>query len=87
MREYNLAIVIGRFQPFHNGHMSVLIKAMSKADEVLVLVGSANKAPNIKDPFTFKERKQMIINSILDTELSLDGGSKAQQALASKPKG
>jgi bifunctional NMN adenylyltransferase/nudix hydrolase len=68
MRKYNIAVVIGRFQPIHNGHLSLFNKAMSMADEVVVLAGSANKAPNIKDPFTFAERKYMIESAILSTD-------------------
>lgn len=60
MRKYDLAVIIGRFQPFHNGHKYIIEQALLQAEEVLVLVGSANKAPNIKNPFTFCEREEMI---------------------------
>lgn len=60
MRQYDVAVIIGRFQPFHNGHRYLIERAMLLADKVVVLVGSANKAPNIKNPFTFAERKAMI---------------------------
>lgn len=55
-----LAVVIGRFQPFHNGHLDLIQKAREIAPHVLILVGSSFIAPNIKNPFTFEERVQMI---------------------------
>ena len=58
--EYDLAVVIGRFQPFHNGHLSVLRHANRLANTTLVLVGSSNQARSIKNPFSFTERKTMI---------------------------
>jgi bifunctional NMN adenylyltransferase/nudix hydrolase len=68
MREFRLAVVIGRFSPVHNGHLALFQKAVSVADEVLVLVGSSNKAPDIKDPFPFDLRKKLILQtfSMLD---------------------
>jgi len=65
MREYKHAIFIGRFQPFHNGHYEVLKQALEIADTVLVLVGSYKVSTNIKNPFTFEERVQMI-QSVID---------------------
>ena len=50
-----LAVYIGRFQPFHLGHKHVLDEALKVAQEVLVLVGSANASRSIKNPFTYEE--------------------------------
>src|SRR6266853_5831651 len=58
-----LAVVIGRFQPFHNGHLELVKKAFEIAPEVLVLVGSSQIARDIKNPFTFSERQDMIWES------------------------
>ena len=63
-KKYDLAVYIGRFQPFHNGHLSVIKKAEEIADSVLVLVGSANASPSIRNPFTYNERRDMIIKSV-----------------------
>ena len=53
-------VFIGRFQPFHNGHKAVIEAALEQAKEVIVVVGSSFAARNIRNPFTFKERKSMI---------------------------
>jgi bifunctional NMN adenylyltransferase/nudix hydrolase len=53
-------VFIGRFQPFHNGHKAVIDAALEQAHEVVVVVGSSFQARNIRNPFTFQERKAMI---------------------------
>lgn len=53
-------VFIGRFQPFHNGHKAVIDTALEQAKEVVVVVGSSFAARNIRNPFTFQERKAMI---------------------------
>jgi len=53
-------VFIGRFQPFHNGHKAVIDTALEQAKEVVVVVGSSFAARNIRNPFTFEERKAMI---------------------------
>ena len=53
-------VFIGRFQPFHNGHKAVIDAALEQAKEVVVVVGSSFAARNIRNPFTFAERKAMI---------------------------
>lgn len=53
-------VFIGRFQPFHNGHKAVIEAALEQAKEVVVVVGSSFAARNIRNPFTFQERKAMI---------------------------
>lgn len=57
---FDLLVFIGRFQPFHNEHKRVIDIALTKARNVLVLVGSSGKARTIRNPFTFQERHQMI---------------------------
>jgi bifunctional NMN adenylyltransferase/nudix hydrolase len=59
-RKYDVLVFIGRFQPFHNGHKAVIDRALELADNVLVLVGSANRSRNMRNPFTAQERKLMI---------------------------
>jgi bifunctional NMN adenylyltransferase/nudix hydrolase len=60
-----VAVYIGRFQPLHNGHVHVLNNAFQNYDGVVVLVGSANKSRDIKNPFTYIERRQIITNWVL----------------------
>jgi len=59
-KEYDTLVFCGRFQPFHNGHKAVIDKALEKANEVVVVLGSSFQARSTKNPFTFEERKAMI---------------------------
>jgi cytidyltransferase-like protein len=58
--KFDYAVFIGRFEPFHNAHRSVIDKALTLADKVIVLIGSANKPRSTKDPFFHDERVVMI---------------------------
>lgn len=59
-RAHDLAVYIGRFQPFHRGHAQVLLRALQEADRVLILVGSANLARDTRNSWTFPERLKII---------------------------
>ena len=61
------AVIIGRFQPLHDGHVKLIKKATDTHDKVLVLIGSSNKLPCYNNPFTYEQRKQLI--ETLDTDL------------------
>lgn len=67
-KKFQLAVVIGRFQPLHKMHEQLIEKAAGLANHVLVLVGSSYRARDIKNPFTFDERKEMI-NAIMPSAI------------------
>ncbi len=69
---YDVAVLIGRFQPFHRGHLGVIRRAFEVADRVLILVGSAHCPRSHRNPFTFEERADMILAAITD-EFGEDG--------------
>jgi len=54
------ALVVGRFQPFHNGHKALIRKAIEDCVDVVVGIGSSNAKPSLRNPFSFEERKQMV---------------------------
>jgi len=60
-------LLIGRFQPFHLGHLEALQFALSKVDKLWIGLGSSNKPVQKNNPFSAEERKQMILSSIDDT--------------------
>lgn len=72
-KQYKRAIVIGRFQPFHNQHGELLMSAFAQADQVIVLIGGAFKPRTPKDPFTFDERA-VIIHEWFQNESGIAGG-------------
>jgi nicotinamide-nucleotide adenylyltransferase len=55
---------IGRFQPYHNGHQSVLEHIAQEVDEIVIGVGSAQLSHHVDNPFTAGERVLMITRSL-----------------------
>ncbi len=55
---------IGRFQPYHNGHQSVLEHIAENMDEIIIGVGSAQLSHQVDNPFTAGERVLMITRSL-----------------------
>ncbi|MDE2429535.1 MAG: adenylyltransferase/cytidyltransferase family protein, partial [Burkholderiales bacterium] len=66
--EADLAVLIGRFQPFHRGHAALLQRALRTAPKVVVVLGSSFHARNSKNPFTWKERELMICSTLTTDE-------------------
>lgn len=59
-KKFSTAVVIGRFQIVHHGHLALLRRASEIADRVVVVVGSAQRPRTIRDPFTGPERHVML---------------------------
>lgn len=60
-------LLIGRFQPFHLGHLEALKFALTKVDKLWIGLGSSNKPLQKNNPFSAEERKKMILESIDDS--------------------
>lgn len=58
--EHDLAVFIGRFEPFHIAHKAVVDEALRKANKVAIIIGSANAPRSHRNPFTYEERERMI---------------------------
>ena len=57
-------LLIGRFQPFHLGHLDAVLFGLSRAENLFICIGSSNKSNEKKNPFSAEERREMIISSI-----------------------
>ncbi len=53
-------IVLGRFQPFHNGHAFLVEQALARFELVTIAIGSAQEEWTVDNPFSFEERRDMI---------------------------
>jgi nicotinamide-nucleotide adenylyltransferase len=60
-------LLIGRFQPFHLGHLEAFRFALTQVDKLWIGIGSSNKPSEKNNPFTADERKDMILSSIEDS--------------------
>jgi len=65
-------LLIGRFQPFHYGHLAAVKYALKEVEYLYIAVGSAQHSHERDNPFTAGERVEMI-KSALDEE-GVDGG-------------
>ena len=57
-------LFIGRFQPFHNGHLKVIREMASEVDKLIIGIGSAQESHTMEDPFTAGERHLMMSESL-----------------------
>ncbi len=57
-------LFVGRFQPFHKGHLATVKYALGKVDQLVIVVGSAQKSHEPRNPFTADERVRMIKESL-----------------------
>jgi len=53
-------VFVGRFQPFHNGHLKAVEGILKKVDELVIVVGSSQHSHRMSNPFTAGERITMI---------------------------
>ena len=61
------ALFIGRFQPFHLGHMHVIKQNYNLFPLLYIGIGSSQYSFTLKNPFSFEEREAMI-KAALDDE-------------------
>ncbi len=57
---------MGRFQPFHLGHIYVINEILKDVDEVIIGIGSAQLSHSLENPFTAGERLTMISKSLFE---------------------
>ncbi len=57
-------LIIGRFQPFHLGHLSVIKKIADECDTIVIGIGSAQHSHTLENPFAAGERYLMISKTL-----------------------
>jgi nicotinamide-nucleotide adenylyltransferase len=62
---------VGRFQPFHLGHLDAIKEVLAKVDELVIVIGSAQYSHNLKNPFTAGERLVMIKQSLQEAGVDM----------------
>ncbi len=65
-----IALFIGRFQPFHLGHLKVIQYASSRYQQIIIGIGSSQYQNTAENPFSYEERKQMITQSLKEQKIS-----------------
>lgn len=54
-----IALIVGRFQPFHKGHLFLIKKALENADKIIIGIGSSNIL-DVNNPIDYETRKKII---------------------------
>ncbi len=62
---------MGRFQPFHLGHLNLVKQILEECDEVIIAITSSQFNYLEKDPFTAGERIEMIHDSLIESGIDL----------------
>ena len=65
-------LLVGRFQPFHRGHLAVAtaIRSGRPRDPLLLAIGSAQASYTLDNPFTAGERIEMIDRALAEAGLA-----------------
>ena len=63
------ALFVGRFQPFHYGHLHAVQKILEENEELLLVVGSAQMSHEPDNPFTAGERIEMITAALKSADI------------------
>jgi nicotinamide-nucleotide adenylyltransferase len=66
------ALLFGRFQPFHKGHLGVVKWTLQRYDEIVIMVGMASESHTFRNPFTAGERIWMIREALREEGIPLD---------------
>ncbi|MCS7096019.1 MAG: nicotinamide-nucleotide adenylyltransferase [Candidatus Bathyarchaeota archaeon] len=64
-------LYVGRFQPFHLGHLNVIKDILGEVDELVIVVGSSQYSHRIENPFTTGERIVMIRSALEEAGIDL----------------
>jgi bifunctional NMN adenylyltransferase/nudix hydrolase len=62
-KKYDTLVLIGRFQPLHNAHLEIIQRAKTLTNRLLIITGSDKQPRTYKNPFTSKERAEMIYDA------------------------
>ena len=62
MNHYKHGLTIMRAQPFHIGHERIIKQMLTQCDKVTVLLGSLQEQGTFRNPFSYTQRKKMILN-------------------------
>ena len=64
-------LMIGRFQPFHKGHLKLAHQILDDSEELVIAVGSSQFNYTFLNPFTAGERVYFIHNSLVEAKIDL----------------
>ena len=69
IKKIRRGLFVGRFQPFHLGHLGAIRTALKQVEELVIVVGSAEYSHSDKNPFTAGERVEMILAALKEANM------------------
>ncbi len=67
-KAFDFLVFIGRFQPFHKGHLAVVERGLQQSRQLIVLCGSAHQPRSVRNPWTVAEREAMIRGALNEAD-------------------
>lgn len=65
-------LFVGRFQPFHLGHLGAIGDVLKEVDELVIVIGSAQYSHNPDNPYTAGERFVMVRRALVEAGIGYD---------------
>src|SRR4030066_2421823 len=63
-------LYVGRFQPFHFGHLDAIKEVLEAVDELVIAIGSAQYSHSLNNPFTAGERLVMVRQALKEADVA-----------------
>lgn len=70
MKGASRGLYVGRFQPFHLGHLHAIRHVLHEVGEVVIVIGSAQYSHRLDNPFTAGERVTMVREALDEAEIN-----------------
>lgn len=64
-------LYVGRFQPFHLGHLDAIKEVLGQVNELVIVIGSAQYSHTLSNPFTAGERLVMVRHALQEADVDL----------------
>ena len=66
MIKHKVGLYVGRFQPFHNGHLSIVKESLTHCARLILVIGSAQESGTEQNPFDKNLRRRCIERALGD---------------------
>ncbi|MBS7609489.1 nicotinamide-nucleotide adenylyltransferase [Candidatus Bathyarchaeota archaeon] len=66
---FKRGLYVGRFQPFHKGHLEAIRWILSQVEELIIVIGSAQYSHDLENPFKAGERFTMIRRALDEAQI------------------
>jgi bifunctional NMN adenylyltransferase/nudix hydrolase len=70
MKKTRYCVYIGRFQPFTSAHLQTVQLALEEAEQLILIVGSAQSPVNLRNIFSYEERLEIIQSALEEAGLA-----------------